>query len=383
MGVTTRLQSSVKGIPNRYIVLVIVLLALILLSLKRLSFTSDGISMPLGTTQPSVSQEVAHEAPAAPTIRKANATFIILCRNSELEAIIQSVREVEDRFNRDFNYPYVFLNDEPFTESFKRRISVLSPSLMEFGVIPHDHWFQPSWINEETASAARKLMELSNVIYGGSVSYRNMCRFNSGFFFRHPLVQKYRYYWRIEPNVHFHCDIPSDPFLYMQDHNKTYGFTITMYEFESTIRSLWQTVREYMSLHPEQVHPDNAMGFISEDNGAHYNLCHFWSNFEIADMDFWRSETYMMFFEFLDSTGGFYYERWGDAPVHSIAASLFLPKDAIHFFDEIGYQHTPFTHCTANTERWSNGRCSCDPSQSFDYNGYSCLRQWEAVAGRH
>ncbi|KAI5996650.1 family 15 glycosyltransferase [Pisolithus albus] len=193
----------------------------------------------------------------------------------------------------------------------------------------------------------------------------------------------------IRPNVHFHCNIPSDPFLYMQDHNKTYGFTITMYEFESTIRSLWQTVREYMSLHPEQVHPDNAMGFISEDNGAHYNLCHFWSNFEIADMDFWRSETYMMFFEFLDSTGGFYYEatsvlqRWGDAPVHSIAASLFLPKDAIHFFDEIGYQHIPFTHCTVNTERWQNGRCSCDPSQSFDYNGYSCLRQWEAVAGRH
>ncbi|KAI6131710.1 alpha-1,2-mannosyltransferase [Pisolithus croceorrhizus] len=381
MGVTTRLQSSVKGIPNRYIVLVIVFLALILLSTKGLSFTPDGLSMPLGITQSSVSHEVAqeaatHEASAAPTVRKANATFIILCRNSELDGIIQSVREVEDRFNRDFNYPYVFLNDEPFTEEFKRRLSVLSPSLMEFGVIPHDHWFQPSWINEETASAARKLMEMSNVIYGGSVSYRNMCRFNSGFFFRHPLVQKYR------PNVHFHCNIPSDPFLYMEDNNKTYGFTISMYEFESTIRSLWQTVREYTSLHPEHVHPNNSMGFLSQDNGKHYNLCHFWSNFEIADMDFWRSETYMMFFEFLDSTGGFYYERWGDAPVHSIAASLFLPKDAIHFFDEIGYQHTPFTHCPRDIERWINGRCSCDPGQSFDYSGYSCLRQWEAVAGR-
>ncbi len=31
-----------------------------------------------------------------------------------------------------------------------------------------------------------------------SVSYRNMCRFNSGFFYRHPLLQKYRWYWRIE-----------------------------------------------------------------------------------------------------------------------------------------------------------------------------------------
>jgi hypothetical protein len=25
-------------------------------------------------------------------------------------------------------------------------------------------------------------------------------------------------------------------------------------------------------------------------------------------MDFWRGETYMSFFEFLDQTGGFYYE---------------------------------------------------------------------------
>jgi hypothetical protein len=33
-----------------------------------------------------------------------------------------------------------------------------------------------------------------------------------------------------------------------------------------------------------------------------------WSNFEIADMDFWRGEAYQKFFEYLDSTGGFYYE---------------------------------------------------------------------------
>ena len=25
-----------------------------------------------------------------------------------------------------------------------------------------------------------------------------MCRFNSGFFYRHKLLQKYRYYWRVE-----------------------------------------------------------------------------------------------------------------------------------------------------------------------------------------
>jgi len=33
-----------------------------------------------------------------------------------------------------------------------------------------------------------------------------------------------------------------------------------------------------------------------------------WSNFEIADMEFWRSEAYQKFFDHLESKGGFYYE---------------------------------------------------------------------------
>ena len=89
---------------------------------------------------------------------------------------------------------------------------------MEFGLIPPEHWSQPDSIDENKATASRNKMVKQNIIYGGSVSYRNMCRFNSGvrinqyhrqgsadailffrqFFFKHPLVLKYRWYWRIE-----------------------------------------------------------------------------------------------------------------------------------------------------------------------------------------
>ncbi|KAG5719171.1 putative mannosyltransferase MNT2 [Termitomyces sp. T112] len=309
--------------------------------------------------------------------RRANATFVILARNSDINGAIRSVRDIEDRFNRARGYPYVFLNEMPFTEEFKKRVSVLSASKMEFGLIPRDHWFQPDWIDEKKAAASRNKMEEEKIIYGGSVSYRNMCRFNSGFFFKHELLQKYRWYWRIEPEVHFHCDLSFDPFLFMEDHNKTYGWTITMYEFEKTIPTLWGHVKEFMRLHPEYVAKDNAMGFMSLDGGDSFNLCHFWSNFEIADMDFWRGEAYTAFFNYLDSQGGFYYERWGDAPVHSIAAAIFLDKDRLHFFDEIGYEHNPYTHCPKRQESWERGRCSCDPDKSFDYDGYSCMKYWD------
>lgn len=50
-------------------------------------------------------------------------------------------------------------------------------------------------------------MVRKKVIYGHSVPYRNMCRFNSGFFFHHPLLANFDYYWRVEPHVKFFCDL--------------------------------------------------------------------------------------------------------------------------------------------------------------------------------
>ena len=150
------------------------------------------------------------------------------------------------------------------------------------------------------------------------------------------------------------------------------------------------------------------------------------NNFEIADMNLWRGEAYITFFDYLDHNGGFYYEvclltaalqlrtgqgsnrrlifvrgqRWGDAPVHTIAASLFAGKDEIHFFREVGYEHYPFVHCPQG-EMWERGRRSCEQERNFgtsrargrppwlgvahlrfctDYQmGWSCLPKWEEV----
>ncbi|KAG6887217.1 hypothetical protein C0992_013348 [Termitomyces sp. T32_za158] len=241
------------------------------------------------------------------------------------------MKQMEDRFNKKFQYPYVFLNDQPFEESFKNRVSKLTDAKIEFGLIPREHWFQPDSIDETKASAAREDMVKNNVIYGGSVPYRNMCRFNSGkqFFYKHELLKPYKYYWRVEPDVKFFCDLDYDPFLLMQDQNKVYGFTVSLYEYEATIPTLWDATKEFMNKNADLVPAGNALSFLSDDGGLTYNRCHFWSNFEIADLDLWRSEAYNKFFDFLDEKGGFYYERWGDAPVHSIGAALFSKKEQI------------------------------------------------------
>ncbi|KAJ3725938.1 glycosyltransferase family 15 protein [Lentinula raphanica] len=303
---------------------------------------------------------------------RANATFVLLARNSDLVGVINSMQSAEDRFNRYYNYPWVLLNEEPFTDEFKERVSVLTRAPIYFGLIPKEHWFQPDWIDEDRARAGRQKMMAQRIIYGGSVPYRNMCRFNSGFFFQHELLQPYR------PDVRFFCDLDYDPFLYMQEHDKVYSFTISLFEWEPTIPTLWKTVKDFIAEYPQYVENHNAMDFLSNDGGKTYNLCHFWSNFEIADMNFWRGEAYSAFFEYLETKGGFYYERWGDAPVHSIAAALFARRDQIHFFRDIGYRHEPFQHCPSG-EQWTKGRCSCDQKDTFDYTQNSCLKKFEKL----
>ncbi|KAI0298254.1 glycosyltransferase family 15 protein [Russula brevipes] len=308
---------------------------------------------------------------------RTNATLLMLARNSDLDSAVYTVRALEDRFNRKYGYPWVFLNEEPFSDDFKRRVSNLVSGSIHFSQIPEEHWSQPSWIDEDRAKEERDKMEQEEVLYGESVSCVAIA-----FFYRQPILQDFRYYWRVEPGVHFHCDINFDPFAFMHENNKTYGFTITLYEFSRTIETLWSTVRDFIAEHPEYIVQNSAMDFISDNGGADYNLCHFWSNFEIADMDFWRGEAYSAFFEYLDSRGGFYYERWGDAPVHSIGASLFADADRIHMFRDIGYEHPPYMHCPMDDALWERGRCGCDRAQNFDYDGYSCLPRWDRVEER-
>lgn len=164
---------------------------------------------------------------------------------------------------------------------------------------------------------------------------------------------------------------------------------------------------DFVKENPQYVAKDNAMDFLSNDGGRTYSLCHcessplfswrrlndseqceVWSNFEIADMNLWRTEAYTKYFDHLDASGGFYYEvsvsdsfasvpsdrdqfvqRWGDAVVHSVAAGLFQSKDQIHFFKDIGYQHDFFAHCPEGAD-WANGKCACNPKDNF--GGRSC-----------
>lgn len=303
---------------------------------------------------------------------KVKATFVTLARNSDLNGLSDSIRHIEDRFNRNYHYDWVFLNDEPFSDEFKNTVNALTSGTAKFGLIPKEHWSYPEWIDKEKAALAREEMARKKIIYGGSEPYRHMCRFESGFFFRHDLMQEYDYYWRVEPDIKIFCDIDYDVFKFMQDNDKWYGWTISLPEYGETIPTLWENTKKFMATYPQYVAADNNMDWISDDKGETYNGCHFWSNFEVGALKFLRSEAYLKYFEELDKAGGFFYERWGDAPVHSIAASILMPRDKLHFFGDVGYYHGPFFNCPIDDATRLAKKCVCAKHDDFTWKGYSC-----------
>ncbi|KAF2269919.1 glycosyl transferase [Lojkania enalia] len=388
---------------------------------------------------------------------RANAAFVVLARNKELDGVIQSIKSIERHFNRWFHYPYVFLNDGDFNSTFKETVLNYTSAPVEWGKIGPEHWGFPDWVDEKVAKEGIAKQGDAAIMYGGMESYHHMCRFYSGFFYKHELLQKYEWYWRLEPEIKYFCDITYDPFIHMEREGKTYGFTIAVKELKETVPNIFRYASAYKRMNnltskglwemfiekPEEEKPmdlpkedpkykkplpeeilksEPGTGALPEIDpesmeGETYNMCHFWSNFEIARLDWFRSKEYNAFFEMMDRSGGFWNERWGDAPIHSLAAGALLSPRDIHYFRDFGYRHTTIQHCPANAparqlpripfleittldekerleedEYWAtpdpvkeNGvgcRCKCD-TDIVDVEGKqgSCLAEWVDVAG--
>jgi alpha 1,2-mannosyltransferase len=184
--------------------------------------------------------------------------------------------------------------------------------------------------------------------------------------------------------VHFFCDINYDPFRFIHENKLVYGFNMNILDDARSFPSLWAKTLDFIQEYPSLLHPDADLDWLLDEHGE-YNNCQFFSNFEIGSLNFFRAKENEQYFNWLDEHGGFYYERFGDAPIHTLSVAMFAPKHSTWFFRDIGYQHDINRHCPPHSE----DRCSCQPTK-LDENFYklvplespqlkprdTCIRQW-------
>lgn len=63
-----------------------------------------------------------------------NATILSVVRNSEVDGMVQAMRDLERTWNSKFNYPWTFFNDEEFTEEFKTKTQAETKAKCSYGM---------------------------------------------------------------------------------------------------------------------------------------------------------------------------------------------------------------------------------------------------------
>ena len=261
------------------------------------------------------------------------ACIVVLVRNKNLPQLAKTMADFERHFNSKYRYPYVFFNRDKFTPVFKRSILNLTRSRVHFALIPEKLWSVPSWLSKKRVHAS---LDES----GQTLAYRHVSRFYSGFFFRHPAVLKYDYFMRIDDDSVFPCPLQSDPFATMVRENRTYGFVLGARQSPSDLPTLWSSVSHWLASRKYSA-ASNTLRWISDDDGKSLidRMCIFYTNFELAAFSVFRNRAYLDYFNHLDRKGGFYYESWGDAPVHTYYVTHMLEQSQVRMFKDVPYAH--------------------------------------------
>lgn len=67
---------------------------------------------------------------------------------------------------------HLFALDYLSTLLHRRKVSSATSAPVSFGLIPHDHWYQPDWVDEKKAREGRIRLETMGIIYAGECILR-------------------------------------------------------------------------------------------------------------------------------------------------------------------------------------------------------------------
>lgn len=100
------------------------------------------------------------------------AALVAVVRNGDLYSIRSTVRTIEDRWNHQYNYPWVFLSDQPLSSEFKHYTQMLSGAPMYYGLIDRREWSYPHWIDTRFAEIEMGRFAEMGLFRGGSLDFR-------------------------------------------------------------------------------------------------------------------------------------------------------------------------------------------------------------------
>jgi hypothetical protein len=287
-----------------------------------------------------------------------NAVIVYMSRTQDAPLLFRSIVLLYQNFKYAASYPVVVFHDDITAMTIANLRIQWHQAL---GYIPNIRFeelkfsfpagfkFDPAKVDPETP--------LTEFWMG----YRHMCRFHSGEIYKDPRLLQYDYYWRLDSDSYLISRIDFDPFEHMAQNDLEYAYMCDEDgEVPRVAKGLGETTIDYA----KRVGSLDKLSPRLKDGKWNYEL--FYTNFEIAKFSFFRSPQYQSYYDHLDATGNFYYQRWGDAPVHWLGVRMFLPDSKVWAVKNIAYQHNNWVKNLnavnepefENTLKWVDGNAT-------------------------
>jgi alpha 1,2-mannosyltransferase len=260
-----------------------------------------------------------------------NAVIIYMSRMRDVPLLFRSISLLCLNFKYIRDYPIVVFHDDIDRPTISNLMVALH---RRFGYIPNIkfellQFEMPEWV---TTDPSKYVVPMNEAWMG----YRHMCRFHSGGIYKEPRLAKYDYYWRLDSDSYIYSPINYDPFEKMRSQDFEYAYMCDEEgEVPSVAQDLWETTVKFME--ESNIPMNDYLKSRLVDGRWNYNM--FYTNFEIAKFSFFRGKDYMAYFDYLDKSGGIYYKRWGDAPIHWLGVRLFMNPSKIWAVKDITYHH--------------------------------------------
>ena len=263
---------------------------------------------------------------------------------------------LERNFLLCFPYPvHIFYESLAAREMQQIRALVPSASAVNFEDVS-GYWKRlPHNITEQTLSAWMAAGVQPKFQGRG---YRLMCRFWAGIVWELPSLDKYEYYWRLDTDSILPLPLHVDPFRILTQRHCEYAYNRLKGENPYVVTELYSTFLRWASSEPNLT-PEalrKARMFLEDAHGK-YVAPMYYNNFELGTMRHKRHALYRNLFRYLDEQPphGILRYRWGDAPIHTLAVAVLLPKSAVC---NISKAEVPYRHAALAPGPTSDASCA-------------------------
>ncbi|KAK1656805.1 glycolipid 2-alpha-mannosyltransferase [Colletotrichum godetiae] len=384
------------------------------------------------------------------------AAFVSLVSEQQREQMVASVAQLEQRFNHKYCYDWVFFSHEELSEEFKDATSNATASTVTYNLIPQQHWTIPNSVDPgrfeavnadkaliRTAHHKRRwsaglfarekrlqayewfwmvepgtkflcditvdvfrLMRDRGIAYGvndvsfeGAADSKLLWKSTMSFMDAHPDM--------VRPTADITWILGNSAKANKPTRSSDYNVDVTddMEKFDLDLQDEGGSasgpgtegdIPPSISLEADsqQCEPNTVADAFTTRLAASYDQCNMDTPIEIGNLNHFRGPQHSSYFDYLDDAGEFYYGNTGNIPVHSLSASMFLPRDKFWLLgDMVCEMHglhscRPMSHQTSN----SNQQTERNPNFLADVVGASWFgacednqvllihRAWETMA---